>query len=72
MRAVYRSVAGIDVHKKMPAVVVRWRHGGKSSISGGSSAPTGLKGGGEVVMESTAQYRRPVWKEVLAGKRVER
>jgi transposase len=70
----YRVVAGIDVHKKMLAVVVRREQPGQ-----GAAAYEKRKFGAtrseiehlaawlqhqqvaEVVMESTAQYGRPVW-----------
>jgi len=67
-----RCVAGIDVHKKMLAVVVRRQEGGqvtyvkrkfgatKSEI-GHLAAWLKHEGVEEVVMESTAQYWRPVW-----------
>jgi transposase len=72
MESVYRTVAGIDVHKKMLAVVIR-------QISGEQVEYIKRKFGtmrseiehlaawlqqhqvSEVVMESTAQYWRPVW-----------
>jgi transposase len=72
MEIVYRSVAGIDVHKKMLAVVVRWQRGeqvqyyqrkfgaNRADIQhlGAWLQAHGVR---EVVMESTAQYWRPVW-----------
>lgn len=72
MESVYRVVAGIDVHKKMLAVVIR-------QLSGEQVEYVQRKFGtmrseiehlaawlqqhqvSEVVMESTAQYWRPVW-----------
>ena len=72
MESVYRSVAGIDVHKKMLAVVIRRQRANKPNTRSGSSARPaqrssiwrpgcGPKAVSEVVMESTAQYWRPVW-----------
>jgi transposase len=72
MDAGYRSVAGIDVHKKMLAVVIRQQGSGKVEYTkrkfGTTKSEIGhlaawLQGYGvsEVVMESTAQYWRPVW-----------
>ena len=73
MESVYRSVAGIDVDKKMLAVVVRSAAlASRPHTRSGNSATTRaeiqhleawLRGQGvsEVVMESTAQYWRPVW-----------
>lgn len=73
MNSVYRCVAGIDVHKKMLAVVIR------RSSEGAATEYVHRKFGtmkneivhlaawlrqervSEVVMESTAQYWRPVW-----------
>jgi hypothetical protein len=56
METAHRVLAGIDVHKKMLAVVVR-------SESGDDHLTAWLQSQGvsEVVMESTAQYWRPVW-----------
>lgn len=72
MELVYRSIAGIDVHKKMLAVVVRSQHGGPVQYSQRKfgtnrediqhvGAWLQAQGASEVVMESTAQYWRPVW-----------
>ena len=72
MDAVYQGIAGIDVHKKMLAVVIRQPAGDattyiqrkfgttKSEISH-LAAWLQEHGVREVVMESTAQYWRPVW-----------
>jgi transposase len=72
MEPVYRCVAGIDVHKKMLAVVIRRQIGEqveyekrkfgtmKSEIEH-LGAWLQLHRVSEVVMESTAQYWRPVW-----------
>ena len=72
MESVYRSIAGIDVHKKMLAVVIR-RQAGEAVAYGQRKFGTtraeiqhlqawlGVEGVSEVVMESTAQYWRPVW-----------
>ncbi len=68
----YRFVAAMDVHKKMLAVVIRRQSGAhieyrkqkfgttRSEIER-LSAWLQSEGVGEVVMESTAQYWRPVW-----------
>lgn len=72
METVYRSMAGIDVHKKMLAVVVRKqvqekidyekrKFGTTQSEIVHLQAWLKSQGVGEVVMESTAQYWRPVW-----------
>ncbi len=72
MESVYRFVAGIDVHKKMLAVVVRRqseehieyrkrKFGTTQSEIEHLSAWLRSEGVAEVVMESTAQYWRPVW-----------
>ena len=72
MESVYRSIAGIDVHKKMLAVVVRRTRGEQVEYQKRKFGTTRaeiqhleawLQGQGvsEVVMESTAQYWRPVW-----------
>jgi transposase len=72
MNTAYRNVAGIDVHKKMLAVVVRQQEDGQVRYEkrkfGTTQAEIGHLVGwlqeqrvGEVVMESTAQYWRPVW-----------
>ncbi len=70
---VYRCVAGIDVHKKMLAVVIRRPTGDsveyikrkfgtmKREIDDHLAAWLREHGVSEVVMESTAQYWRPVW-----------
>ena len=75
MKSVYK-VAGIDVHKKMLAVVVsdvsepgehRFQ---KRTFGTGSEQLRQLadwlveQGVGEAVMESTAQYWRPVWQQL--------
>jgi transposase len=67
-----RCVAGIDIHKKMLAVMVRRQEGGQVTYGKRKFGTTRseiehlaawLKHEGveEVVMESTAQYWRPVW-----------
>jgi transposase len=72
MESVYRSVAGIDVHKKMLAVVVRRERGEQAEYEKRQfgtnradiqhlAAWLQAHGVSEVVMESTAQYWRPVW-----------
>jgi transposase len=72
MNSVYRSIAGIDVHKKMLAVVVRREQDGqvvyeKRKFGTTQSEIRHLAAWlqeqrvTEVVMESTAQYWRPVW-----------
>jgi hypothetical protein len=72
METVYRSVAGIDVHKKMLAVVIRRERGEQVEYEkrqfGANRADIQhlvawlqAHGVSEVVMESTAQYGRPVW-----------
>lgn len=72
MESVYRSVAGIDVHKKMLAVVIRRQMGEQTDYRkrqfGTTHAEIQQVAGwlraervSEVVMESTAQYWRPVW-----------
>jgi transposase len=69
---VYRRLAGIDVHKKMLAVVVRSDDGGKPQYQERKFGTTRAEiehlaawlqqeQVSEVVMESTAQYWRPVW-----------
>ena len=69
---VYRCLAGIDVHKKMLAVVIRKEQAGQTSYEERKFGTTRdelahltayLQHGkvSEVVMESTAQYWRPVW-----------
>ena len=72
MESVYRSVAGIDVDKKILAVVIRRQSGeqagsteaeirrdpGRDPAFGGWLRGQGVS---EVMMESTAQYWRPVW-----------
>ena len=65
-------VAGIDVHKKMLAVVVRWEREGQTGYDKHQFGTTQNEivhlvawlqhlQVAEVVMESTAQYWRPVW-----------
>ncbi len=72
METVYRSLAGIDVHKKMLAVVVRKHCGEQVGYEKRKFGTTcveiqhlaawlGAQAVTEVVMESTAQYWRPVW-----------
>jgi transposase len=72
MESVYRSIAGIDVHKKMLAVVVRRNCGEQVAYDRRQfrtnradiqhlAAWLQVHGVSEVVMESTAQYWRPVW-----------
>jgi transposase len=72
MESVYRSIAGIDVHKKMLAVVIRRQIGERAEYEKRKFGTTraeiqhlqswlGAQGVSEVVMESTAQYWRPVW-----------
>jgi transposase len=72
MEPVYRSVAGIDVHKKMLAIVTRQeangevryearRFGTMRSEIEHVAAWLQREQVSEVVMESTAQYWRPVW-----------
>jgi len=69
MESVYRWVAGIDVHKKMLAVVIRRQSGEYEKRKFGATGAEiqHLKAWlqahsvSEVVMESTAQYWRPVW-----------
>jgi transposase len=72
MESVYRSVAGIDVHKKMLAVVIRRQLGEQATYEKRKFGATGAEiqhleawlraqAVSEVVMESTAQYWRPVW-----------
>jgi transposase len=69
---VYRRIAGIDVHKKMLAVVVRVERGEQVDYVKRKFGATRAEilhleawlraqGVSEVVMESTAQYWRPVW-----------
>lgn len=75
---VYRVVAGIDVHKKMLAVVVRREAPGELEYEkrkfGAARSEIGHLAAWlqhhhveEVVMESTAQYWRPVWYGLEAG-----
>jgi len=72
MEPIYRGVAGIDVHKKMLAVVVRREQDGRTEYEkrkfGTTQAEIEHLAGWlqhlqvrEVAMESTAQYWRPVW-----------
>ena len=72
MQPVYRCVAGIDVHKKMLAVVVRQPQGERTEYVQRKFGTTKREirslaawlqhfRVSEVVMESTAQYWRPVW-----------
>jgi transposase len=72
METVYRCVAGIDVHKSMLAVVVRQERNGEAEYERRQFGATRReiehlaawlqqRQAQEVVMESTAQYWRPVW-----------
>jgi transposase len=72
MESVYRVIAGIDVHKKMLAVVVRQTTDSGIEYEQRKFGTTQLEIShlsawlqqlqvSEVVMESTAQYWRPVW-----------
>ena len=72
MESVYRSIAGIDVHKKMLAGVIRRQCGEAAEYEKRKFGTTRAEiqhleawlraqGVSEVVMESTAQYWRPVW-----------
>jgi transposase len=72
MRNQLSCIAGIDVHKKMLAVVVRCQREGKVEYEKRKFGTTQMElqhlaawlqhyGVSEVVMESTAQYWRPVW-----------
>jgi transposase len=72
MQSAYRCVAGIDVHKKMLAVVVRREENGQVEYEKRKFGTTRSEiehlaawlqkqRVEEVVMESTAQYWRPVW-----------
>lgn len=72
MESVYRSIAGIDVHKKMLAVVIRRACGEQLEYTKRKfntihaeivhlDAWLQAHDVSEVVMESTAQYWRPVW-----------
>jgi transposase len=72
MEPIDRCVAGIDVHKKMLAVVVRRGRGGKTEYEKRKFGTTHEeiehllawlqhRQVREVAMESTAQYWRPVW-----------
>jgi hypothetical protein len=72
MKSVYK-VAGIDVHKKMLAVVVSepGEHRFEQRTFGTGNGELGQladwlvqQGVREVVMESTAQYWRPVWQHL--------
>jgi hypothetical protein len=69
---VSRCVAGIDVHKKMLAVVVGRTHGQGLQLERAKFGTTTkdlelvstwlqTHGVEEVVMESTGQYHKPVW-----------
>ena len=69
----HRNLAGIDVHKRMLAVVVRRERDGRIEYEQRKFGTTRheiqhlaawlqqQQQVGEVVMESTAQYWRPVW-----------
>src|SRR5258706_2270944 len=72
MESVYRSIADIDVNKKMPAVVIRRQPDEQAEYEKRKFGATRAEiqhleawlrahAVGEVVMESTAQYWRPVW-----------
>jgi len=72
MESVYPCMAGIDVHKKMLAVVIRRQCGEQADYQKRKFGTTHAEiqhleawlraqGVSEVVMESTAQYWRPVW-----------
>ncbi len=72
MEPVYRCLSGIDVHKKMLAVVVRKPVKDQTEYVNRKFGTTRIEiahlaawlqqqGVNEVVMESTAQYWRPVW-----------
>jgi transposase len=72
MESVYRCLAGIDVHKKMLAVVMRREREGETEYEKRKFGTTRneiehlaawlqQEQVSEVVMESTAQYWRPVW-----------
>jgi transposase len=72
MESVYRCLAGIDVHKKMLAVVIRRERAGVTEYEKRKFGTTRneiehlaawlqQEQVSEVVMESTAQYWRPVW-----------
>ena len=74
MQSAYK-IAGIDVHKRMLAVVVAGESDGELSFQRQKfgAAPSDLRalrqwltaaGVGEIVMESTAQYWKPVWAEL--------
>ena len=72
MESALRTIAGIDVHKKMLAVVIRLPHGETAEYIQRKFGTTHSEiehlaswlqrhQVREVVMESTAQYWRPVW-----------
>jgi transposase len=72
------KIAGIDVHKKMLAVVVAWESNGELAFEHQKFGTTAehlrrmrewfqAKGVQQVVMESTAQYWKPVWRELEGG-----
>jgi transposase len=72
METGYRSIAGIDVHKRMLAVVLRTQCGEQAAYQKRRFGTTRAEiqhleawlqahQVSEVVMESTAQYWRPVW-----------
>ena len=72
MKSVYPCMAGIDVHKKMLAVVIRRQCGEQADYQKRKFGTTRAEiqhweawlraqGVSEVVVESTAQYWRPVW-----------
>ena len=75
MNPVYGKAAAIDVHKKMLAVVIASGEAGEgeelrekfgTTVSELRRLKEWLREAGveEVVMESTAQYWRPVWAEL--------
>ena len=72
MQSIDRTMAGIDVHKKMLAVVIRRECGEQAESEKRKFGTTRCEiqslhawleahQVSEVVMESTAQYWRPVW-----------
>jgi transposase len=74
-QTVYRNIAGIDVHKKMLAVVVRCEDTGRYEQRKFGTTRRDIEHLAawlhhhktvEVVMESTAQYWRPVWQGLEA------
>jgi hypothetical protein len=78
MNPVYGAVAGIDVHKRMLAVVVavlgeqeiqyqQRKFGTSYGELEGLSEWLRQQQVGEIAMESTAQYWRPVWLALEGG-----